>query len=55
MNSYRDSHTTTDAKPEMIPGIYTGNGIPHDKYNMHGIAHVRTEKTPFSFKDNCSK
>ena len=42
MTSPRDSHTTTDVKPEMIPGVLTGNGIPHDKYNIRGIAHVRT-------------
>ena len=42
MTSHLDSHTTTDVKPEMIPGVLTGNGIPHDKYNIRGIAHVRT-------------
>ena len=42
MTSHRDSHTTTDVKPERIPGVLTGNGIPHDKYNIHGIAHART-------------
>ena len=41
MTSHRDSHTTTDVKPEMIPGVLTGNGIPHDEYNIRGIAHVR--------------
>ena len=25
----------------MIPGIETGNGIQHDEYNIHGIAHVQ--------------
>ena len=44
MTSHLDSHTTTDVKPEMIPGVYTGNGIPHDKYNIRGIAHVRTNR-----------
>ena len=39
-----DSHNTTDVRPEMIPGIKTGNGIPHDKYNIRGIAHVRTNR-----------
>ena len=38
MTSHRDSHTTTDVKPEMIPGVYTGNGIPYDKYDVRGIA-----------------
>ena len=42
MTSHLDSHTTTDVKPEMIPGVLTGNGIPHDEYNIRGIAHVRT-------------
>ena len=44
MNSHRDSHTTTDVKPEMIPGISTGNGILHDKYIIRGIAHARTNR-----------
>ena len=47
MTSHHDGHTTTDFKPEIIPGIQTGIGIPHDKYNMHGIAHARTNR-----KDN---
>ena len=34
MTSHRDSHTTTDVKPEMIPGLKTGNGIPHDEYDI---------------------
>ena len=42
MTFQRDSHTTTDVKPEIIPGVQTGNGIPHDKYNICGIAHVHT-------------
>ena len=44
MTSHRDSHTITDVKPEMIPGVQTGNGIPHDKYNIRGIAHARTNR-----------
>ena len=44
MTSQRDSHTKTDVKPEIIPGVQTGNGIPHDKYNIRGIAHVRTNR-----------
>ena len=47
MTSLRDSHTKTDIKPEMIPGVETGNGIPHDKYDVPGIAHARTDR-----KDN---
>ena len=44
MISRSDSHTTTDVKPEIIPGVQTGNGIPHDKYDVHAIAHVRTDR-----------
>ena len=44
MTSHCDSQTTTDVKPEMIPGVQTGNGIPHDKYNIRGIAHARTNR-----------
>ena len=44
MTSHLDSQTTTDVKPEMIPGVQTGNGIPHDKYNICGIAHARTNR-----------
>ena len=47
MTSHLDSQTTTDVNPEMIPGVQTGNGIPHDKYNIRGIAHARTNR-----KDN---
>ena len=43
MTSHRDSHTTTDVQPEMIPGVLTRNGIPHDKYDVRGIAHARNE------------
>ena len=44
MTSQRDSHTITDVKPGIISGVQTGNGIPHDKYNKRGIAHVRTNR-----------
>ena len=47
MNSHRYGHTTTDVKPEMIPGGLTGNGIPHDKFDVRGIAHACTNR-----KDN---
>ena len=47
--SHRDSQTTTDVKPEMIPGIQTGNGIPHDKCNLRGIAHERTNRKDVIF------
>ena len=42
MTSPHDSHTTTDVKPEVIPGVKTGNLIPHDKYNIRGIVHTLT-------------
>ena len=47
MTSHLDIHTTTDVKLEMIPGIQTGNGIPHVKCNLRGIAHAHRNK-----KDN---
>ena len=39
-----DSHITTDVKPEMLSGVKNGNGIPHDKYNIRGIVHARTNR-----------
>ena len=42
MTSHCDSHTTTDVKLEMKPGIQIRNGIPHDKFNLCRIAHART-------------
>ena len=47
MTSHLDSHMTTDVKPDMLSGVQTGNGIPHDRYNIRCIAHVRTNR-----KDN---
>ena len=47
MTSHHDSHTITDVKPEIILGVQTGNGIPHDEYDVRGIAHARTDR-----KDN---
>ena len=44
MTSPLDSHRTTDIKPEMLSGVQTGNGTPHCKYNMRGIAHIRTKR-----------
>ena len=44
MTSHLNSHGTTDIKPEMLSGVQTGNGTPHDKYNIRGIAHVRTNR-----------
>ena len=44
MTSYLDSQRTTDIKPEMLSGVQTGNGTPHDKYDIRGIAHARTNR-----------
>ena len=44
MSFHLHSHTTTDVKPNMLSGVQTGNGIPHDRYNICGIAHVRTNR-----------
>ena len=44
MTSHLDSHMTTDVKPDMLSGVQTGNGIPHDRYNMRGIAHAHTNR-----------
>ena len=44
MTSHHDSHTTTDVKPEMIPGLLTRNGIPPDEYDIRGIVHKRTKR-----------
>ena len=55
MTSHRDSHNTTDVKPEMIPGLYAGNGISHDEYNIAALSiGVQTEKMTFSCKDDCT-
>ena len=44
MTSHLNSHRTTDIKPEMLSGVQTGNGTPHDIYNIRGIAHARTNR-----------
>ena len=44
MTSHLNSHGTNDIKPEMLSGVQTGNGIPHDKYNIRGIARVHKQK-----------
>ena len=44
MTSHLNSHRTTDIKPAMLSGAQIGNGTPHDKYNICGIAHVQTNK-----------
>ena len=28
----------------MLSGVQTGNGTPHDRYNIRGIAHARTNR-----------
>ena len=30
VTSHLDSHTTTDDKPDILSGVKTGYGIPHD-------------------------
>merc|ERR1711954_614159 len=37
MTSYLNSRGTTDIKPEMLSSVQTGNGTPHDKYNIRII------------------
>ena len=44
MISHLNSHRTTDIKPEMLSGVQTGNGTPHDKYNILSITHERTNR-----------
>ena len=44
MTSHLNSHMTTDIKPEMFSGVETGNGTPHDRYNIRSIAHARTNR-----------
>ena len=39
MTSHVEGHTTTDVKPDMLSGVQTGNGIPHDRYYIRGITH----------------
>ena len=31
-------------KLDMLSGVQTGNGIPHDRYDIRGIAHVHTNR-----------
>ena len=44
MTSHLDSHTTTDIKSKMIPGVLTGNGILHDIYNIYCITNAHTNR-----------
>ena len=54
MTIHLDCYATTDCKPEVLSGVETGNRIPHDEWNLRGIAHVYTytEKTTFLCKDD---
>ena len=48
MTSPHDSHTTSDVKPEMIPGVKLE--MEFNIINMMYVAlprHAQTEKTPF--------
>ena len=47
MTSYLDSHRTTHIKPKKLSGFQAGNATPHDKFDICGNAHVRTNR-----KDN---
>ena len=44
MTSHLDSHTITDVKPDMLSGVQSRNGIPHDRYNICSFAHARTNR-----------
>ena len=37
-SGHLDSHTTNDVKPNMLLGVQTGKRIPHDEYNVRGVA-----------------
>ena len=40
MTPHPDSHSITDATPEMLPAVETGNNIQHDGKIVYGITHV---------------
>ena len=45
MAPHLDSRTATDVKLDTISlAVQTGNGIPHDEYNIRGIAHACTNR-----------
>ena len=44
MTSHLDSHMTTDVKPDMLSGVQTGKGIPHDRFDIRGNTHGRTNR-----------
>ena len=37
-------HGTTDIKLEILSCVQTGNGTPHDKNNIRGIARAHKQK-----------
>ena len=43
-----------DIKPEIMPGVQAGNGIPHDICRKYAALpmHAQTENTTFSCKDD---
>ena len=45
MTSYLYGHRATEIKPEMLSGVQSGNGTPHDKYDIRGIAHFHAKTT----------
>ena len=54
MTSHLDSHMTTGVKPDMLPGVQTGNGIPLIDIIYAALPmRQQTEKTKFSCKDDC--
>ena len=44
MTSHLNSHRTTDIKLEMLSGVQTRNGTPHDKYDKRGIVNMHTNR-----------
>ena len=44
MTFHLNSHTTTDVKPNILSDVKKGNGIPHDTYNVRGIAYPRKNR-----------
>ena len=55
MTSHCDSHTTTDVKPEIIPGLK--QEMEFHMINVIYAAlpkHTQTEKTTFSLKEDCT-
>ena len=49
MTSHLDSQGTTDIKPEILSGVQTGNGTLHDKFDIRGNAHARTNRKDVIF------